>query len=149
MLAILLGFSAVCTVLVVWFLQPRLRRPAGVPVLLLLPGLLCAVAAAGATPLASVLAAPPENAPVGEVVAQAPAAGTLFFGRMIYGSSGPEWEMFPPGTGWVVFGAMIAAFTVAALAHFSYSPDLADEHNLAHVPDEPPSPSHPLERRVH
>lgn len=139
MLVILLGFSVVCTVLMLWRLHPRVRRPAGVPVLLLLSGLLCAVASAAATPLASMLASPPDHAPVGDVVSQAPTAGALFFGRMIYGSSGPEWEIFPPGIGWLVFGAMIAAFTVAALAHFSYSPDLCDQNDVEDALDEPES----------
>lgn len=142
-LIVLLGSATVCTVLVLWRLHPDLRRPAGVPALVLLPGLACAVAATFASPLAAVLASPPDDAPVGEVVVQSPSAGVLFFGRMIYGSSGPRWEMLPPGTGWLVFGAMVAAFAVAALAHFSYSPDLREERGLAAAPDGP-EPSAPV-----
>lgn len=130
MLFVLLGFATLSTVLVLWRLHPELRRPGGVLALVLVPGLTCAVAAAVASPLAAVLAAPPDDVPVGEVVAQSPSAGALFFGRMIYGMSGPEWEAFPPGTGWLVFGAMIAAFTVASLAHFSHSPDLRGEQEM-------------------
>jgi hypothetical protein len=125
-LVVLLGAAVVCAVLVLWSRHPGLRRPAGVPVLLLLPGLTCAVAAVAASPLAGLLAAPPRDAPYGMVVAQAPAAGPLFFDRMIYGTSGPSWDWLPPGAGWLVVGAMLAGFTVAALAHFSYSPDLRD-----------------------
>ncbi|MFN3601333.1 MAG: hypothetical protein ACK4UY_08100 [Dietzia sp.] len=131
MLIILLGAAVVCAVLVLWHRNPGLRRPGGVPVLVLLPGLTCAVAAAAASPLAALLAPPAQDAPYGAVVAQSPAAGALFFDRMIYGTSGPSWDWFPPGAGWLVFGAMIAAFTVAALAHFSYSPDLRDELDRA------------------
>ncbi|MFN3340180.1 MAG: hypothetical protein ACK40Z_10835 [Dietzia sp.] len=127
MLIILLGAAVVCAVLVLWHRHPGLRRPGGVAVLLLAPGLTCAVAAAAASPLASLLAPPAQDAPYGAVVAQSPAAGALFFDQMIYGVSGPSWDWFPPGAGWLVFGAMIAAFTVASLAHFSYSPDLRDE----------------------
>src|SRR5699024_10665868 len=93
----------------------------------LLPGLVCAVVAALASPAAALLASPPSDSEAGQVVAQAPAAGELFFGRMIYGVSGPEWGLFPPGSGWLVWGTMIAAFTVAALAHFSPSRQLGDE----------------------
>lgn len=127
MLIVLLGAAAVCSVLVLWHRHPGLRRPRGVPALILLPGLVCAAAAAAASPLASVLASPPSDAPYGAVVAQAPVAGALFYDRMIYGTSGPSWDWLPPGAGWVVLGATVAAFTVAVLAHFSYSPDLTDE----------------------
>ena len=127
MLIVLLGAAVVCSVLVLWHRHPGLRRPRGVAALVLLPGLACAIAAAAASPLAGVLAAPRTDAPYGEVVAQAPAAGALFFDRMIYGTAGPSWDWFPAGAGWVVFGAMVAAFTVAALAHFSDSPDLRDD----------------------
>ncbi|HJC29289.1 MAG TPA: hypothetical protein H9759_07825 [Candidatus Dietzia intestinipullorum] len=127
MLAILLGFAAACSALVLWHRHPGLRRPSGVPALVLLPGLVCAVVAALASPAAALLASPPSDSEAGQVVAQAPAAGELFFGRMIYGVSGPEWGLFPPGTGWLVWGTMIAAFTVAALAHFSPSRQLGDE----------------------
>ncbi|WP_253919363.1 hypothetical protein [Dietzia psychralcaliphila] len=126
MLIILLGAAVVSAVLVLWHRHPGLRRPGGIPVFLLLPGLTCAVAAAVATPLAAILAPPAQDAPYGAVVAQSPAVGALFFDRMIYGTSRPSWDWFPPGAGWLVFGAMIAAFTVAVLAHFSYSSDLRD-----------------------
>jgi hypothetical protein len=125
MLVVLLGFASVCAALVLWHRHPGLRRPGGVPALVLLPGVACAVVAAAASPLAGLLAAPPDDAPYGSVVSQAPAVGALFFDRMIYGTSGPSWDWFPPGAGWLVFGAMTAAFTVAALAHFSLSPDLS------------------------
>lgn len=125
MLVILLGFAAVCAALVLWYRLPRLRRPGGVFALAALPGVACSVAAAAATPLAGLLAAPPKDATYGEVVRQAPAAGELFFDQMIYGSSGPSWDLLPPGAGWLVWGAMIALFTVAALANFSHSPDSA------------------------
>lgn len=124
MLVILLGFAAVCAALVLWHRQPRLRRPGGMAAFAVLPGLACAVAASAATPLARLLAAPPGDAPYGEVVLQAPDAGELFFDRMIYGTSGPSWDLFPPGAGWLVWGAMIALFTAAFLVHFSHSPDL-------------------------
>lgn len=126
MLIVLLGAAVVCAVLTLWHRHPGLRRPGGVTVLVVLPGLTCAVAAAAASPLAALLAPPAEDAPYGSVVAQSPAAGALFFDRMIYGTSGPSWDWFPPGAGWLVFGAMIAAFTVAVLAHFSHSPELRD-----------------------
>lgn len=125
MLVVLLGFASVCAALVLWRRQPRLRRPGGVPALAVLPGLACAVAAAAATPLAGLLASPPMDAPYGDVVVQAPAVGELFFDQMIYGTSGPSWDLLPPGAGWLVWGAMVALFTVAALAHFSHSPDPA------------------------
>ncbi len=121
-LVVLLGFAAVCSVLVLWNRVPRLRRPGGVAVLAVLPGVACAVAASAATPLARILAAPPRDAPYGEVVLQAPAVGELFFDQMIYGTSGPSWQLLPPGAGWFVWAAMIALFTVAALAHFSPDP---------------------------
>ena len=76
-------------------------------------------AAAAATPLADVVAAPPDDVPYGEVVRQAPAVGSLFFDRMVFGTSGPSWDWFPPGLDWVVFGVMIAAFTVAVLAYLN------------------------------
>ena len=127
MLIVLLGASAVCATLVLWYRHPGLRRPGGVPALVLLPGLACAVGAAAATPLAGVLAAPPDDAPYGAVVARSPEVGRLFFDRMVYGASGPSWDWLPPGADWLVLGAMVAAFTVAVLAHFSYSPDLLDD----------------------
>ena len=74
--------------------------------------------------VAGVLAAPPEDAPYGQVVRQAPAAGELFYDRMIYGLSCPAWDWFPPGVGWLALGTMIAAFTVAALAYLDPSADL-------------------------
>lgn len=123
MLLVLLGFAVVCAALVLWYRQPRLRRPGGVFVFAVLPGSACSVAAAAATPLAGLLAAPPKDAPYGDVVRQAPAVGDLFFDQMIYGTSGPSWDVLPPGAGWLVWGAMIALFTVAALAHFSHWPD--------------------------
>lgn len=125
-LVVLLAFAAVCATLVLWHRHARLRRAAGVPALVVLPGLTCAVSAAIASPVAGLLAAPPADVPTGDVVAQSPSAGAMFTGRMIYGVSGPEWETFPPGLGWLVFGSMVAAFTVAALAHFSHTPDLRD-----------------------
>ena len=125
MMVVLLGFASVCAVLVLWYRHPGLRRPAGVPALALLPGVACALAAAGSTRVADLVASPPEDAPYGEVVLQAPAVGELFFDGMIYGTSGPSWDVLPPGAGWLVWGAMVALFTVAALAHFSHSPDLA------------------------
>lgn len=127
MLVVLLGFAAVCSSLVLWHRHPGLRRPTGVPVLILLPGLACAVTAAVASPVAALLASPSAETPAGEVVAQAPSAGELFFGRMIYGMSGPDWGLLPPGFGWLVLGTMVAAFTVTALAHFSPSVQLRDE----------------------
>lgn len=123
-LVILLGSATVCSTLAVWHRHPGLRRPRGVTALMLLPGLACAIAAAAATPLAGLVASPPDDAPYGTVVLQAPAAGRLFFDRMIYGASGPSWDWLPPGSGWLVLGVMIAAFTVAILVHFSRSPDL-------------------------
>ena len=126
MLVILLGAAAVCAVLVLWHRHPGLRRPGGVPGLTLLPGLAIAVAAAAASPLAGLLASPPTDVPYGDVVAQGPAVGALFFDRMVYGTAGPSWDWLPPGAGWLVFGAMVAAFTVAALAYFSFSSDLRD-----------------------
>lgn len=127
MLVILLGFAAVCSVLVLWGRMHSLRRPRGVLVLALVPGLACAAVAASATRLARFLVSPPSDAPYGDVVSQAPAVGALFFDRMVFGSSGPSWDLLPPGAGWLVWGAMIALFTVAVLAHFSYSPDLVDD----------------------
>lgn len=127
MVVILLGFASVCAVLVLWRRHPGLRRPRGIVALGVLPGLACAVAAAVASPLAGILAAPPSDAPYGTIVAQAPAVGALFYERAVYGTSGPSWDAFPAGAGWLAWGAMIALFTVAALAHFSYSPDLADD----------------------
>lgn len=124
LLVVLVGAAAVCTVLVLWHRHPGLRRPGGVPALLVVPGLACAVAAAAASPLAVLLASPPQDVPYGEVVAQSPAVGALFFDRMIYGTSGPSWDWFPAGAGWLVLGTVIAAFTVAALAYFSESSDL-------------------------
>ena len=91
----------------------------------------CAIAAAAATPLADVVAAPPDDVPYGEVVRQAPAVGSLFFDRMVFGTSGPSWDWFPPGLDWMVFGVMIAAFTVAVLAY------LADPE----APVSPPPPA--------
>lgn len=126
MLIILLGAAAVCAVLVLWQRHPGLRRPIGVPTLMLLPGLMCAVAAAAASPLSGLLASPPTDAPYGEVVAQEPVVGALFFDRMIYGTTGPSWDWFPPGAGWLLFGTTVAAFTVAALAYFSMSSELRD-----------------------
>ena len=126
MLVVLFGFASVCAALVLWFRHPGLRQPAGVPALALLPGVACALAAAGSTGMADLVASPPKDAPYGDVVLQAPAVGELFFDRMIYGASGPSWELLPPGAGWLVWGAMVALFTVAALAHFSRSPDPAD-----------------------
>lgn len=123
-LVLLLGFAAVCSALALWRCVPRLRRPGGVAVLAVLPGLVCAAAAGVASPLARVVASPPGDVQYGEVVLQAPAVGELFFDQMIYGSSGPSWDLLPPGAGWFVWGAMLALFTVAALAHFSPSPDL-------------------------
>ena len=129
MMVLLMTAAVVCAVLVLWRRHPHLRRPGGVPALMLVPGLTCAVAAAAATPLAGVLAAPPRDAPYGAIVHQAPEVGELFFGRMIYGTSGPSWEWLPPGAGWVVCGAMVAAFTVAVLVHFS-------PHSTPHVSGE-------------
>lgn len=123
-LVVLTGAATVCAVLVMWHRHPDLRRPGGVPALTLVPGLAAALAAMAATPLGGVLAAPPRDAAYGQVVRQAPAAGELFYDRMVYGLSGPAWEWFPPGLGWLVLGAMIAAFTTAALAHLAPSPDL-------------------------
>lgn len=143
LLVILSGAAVVCSALVLWHRHPGLRRPAGVPALVLLPGLMCAVSAAVASPLAAILAAPPAEVAAGEVVAQAPSAGSLFFGPMIYGTAGPQWESFPPGSGWLVFGAMVAAFTVAALAHFSGSPDLRDGQGPAERSDEPEQSAQP------
>ena len=125
MMVALLGFASVCAALVLWHRHPGLRRPLGVPALALLPGSACALAAMDATRIADLVASPPKDAPYGDVVLQAPAVGELFFDRMIYGSSGPSWDALPPGTGWLVWGAMVALFTVAVLAHFSHSPDLA------------------------
>lgn len=125
MMVVLLGFASVCAALVLWYRHPGLRRPAGVPALALLPGVACALAAADSTRVADLVASPPKDAPYGDVVLQAPAVGELFFDRMIYGSSGPSWDALPPGAGWLVWGAMVALFTVAVLAHFSHSPDLA------------------------
>lgn len=133
-LIVLLGLASVCVTLVLWSRHPGLRRPGGVPALMLLPGLTCSVAAAAASPLADLLAAPPRGAAYGEVVRQAPKAGALFFDRMLYGTSGPSWDWFPPGAGWLVFNAMIAGFTVAALAHFSLSRDLRDLRDLRDRP---------------
>ncbi|MFD2393949.1 hypothetical protein ACFSSF_09225 [Dietzia aerolata] len=48
MLVILLGFASICGALVLWSRHVELRRPAGVPVLALLPGFACALAAVGA-----------------------------------------------------------------------------------------------------
>lgn len=124
MLVILLGFAVVCSTVTLWHLHPGLRRPSGVPALVVVPGLACALSAAVASPVALLLASPTEGVPRGEVVEQAPAAGALFFGRMIYGTSGPAWEQLPPGAGWCVLGMMVAAFTVSALVHFSPTPDL-------------------------
>ena len=126
-LVILFIFATVCAALVLWHRHPRLRRPGGVVVLALVPGLVCSVAAANATRVADLLASPPPDAPYGVVVAQAPAVGALFFDRLIYGESGPSWDWLPPGAGWLVLGAMIAAFTVALLAYFSDSPGLVGE----------------------
>lgn len=126
MLVILLGFAVVCSTVVLWRRHPGLRRPAGVPALVVVPGLACAVAAAVAAPVATLLASPPGEVPRGQVVAQAPTAGALFFGRMIYGTSGPAWEQLPPGAGWLVLGMAVAAFTVAALVHFSPTSDLRE-----------------------
>lgn len=142
MMIILLAAAVVCAVLVLWRRHPHLRRPGGVPALVVVPGLSCAVAAAAATPLAGVLAAPPQDVPYGEVVRQAPAVGELFFGQMIYGSSGPSWDLFPPGAGWLLFGAMIAAFTVAALVHFSpnsasHSTEHSTEQSTPDLSEEP------------
>ncbi|TCW19883.1 MULTISPECIES: hypothetical protein [Dietzia] len=123
-LIVLTGFATVSAVLVLWHRHPGLRRPGGVPALALVPGLAAATAAMAATPLAGLLAAPPEDAPYGQVVRQAPAAGELFYDRMIYGLSGPAWDWFPPGVGWLALGTMIAAFTIAALAYLDPSPDL-------------------------
>lgn len=122
MLLVLSGFATVSAVVVLWRRHPHLRRPGGVPALALLPGLTCAIAASAATPLADMVAAPPDDVPYGEVVRQAPAVGNLFFDRMVFGTSGPSWDWFPPGLDWMVFGVMIAAFTVAVLAY------LDDEH---------------------
>ena len=126
-LSVLMGFASVCAVLVLWRRHPHLRRPGGVPALALLPGVTCAVAAAAASPLAHVLAAPPTDAPYGQLVRQAPAATELFFDRMVFATSGPAWDWFPPGLDWVVFGVMIAAFTVAVLAYVSPSVLLRDD----------------------
>lgn len=123
-LIVLTGFATVCAVLVLWHRHPRLRRPGGVPALTLVPGLAAATAAMAAAPLADVLAAPREDVPYGRVVRQAPEAGELFYDRMIYGLSGPAWDWFPPGVGWLALATMIAAFTVAALAYLDPSPDL-------------------------
>ena len=123
-LVVLTGSATVCAVLVLWHRHPRLRRPGGVPALALVPGLAATTAAMSASPVAGVLAAPPEDAPYGQVVRQAPAAGELFYDRMIYGLSGPAWDWLPPGVGWLALGTMIAAFTVAALAYLDPSADL-------------------------
>ena len=130
MLVVLLAAAAICAALVLWSRHPRLRRPGGVWILTLVPGLASALAATGATRLADLLAAPPQDAPYGEVVRQAPAVGALFYDRLIYGEYGPSWDMAPAGVGWLLLGTMIAAFTVAVLAHFSHSPDLVDLENL-------------------
>ncbi|WP_194305656.1 MULTISPECIES: hypothetical protein [unclassified Dietzia] len=147
MLIVLLGAAVVCAVLSLWHRHPGLRRPGGVPVLVLLPGLTCSVTAAAASPVAALLAPTAENAPYGTVVAQPPTAGALFFDRMIYGTTGPSWDWFPPGAGWLAFGAMIAAFTVAALAHVSHSSELRDGvedvDGLDGVPPESVSPNRP------
>lgn len=126
-LIVLLGFATVCAVLVLWHRHPHLRRPGGVPALALLPAVTCAVAAAAATPAAQLLAAPADDVPYGEVVRQAPAVGELFFDRMFLGTAGPAWDWFPPGLDWVVFGAMIATFTVAVVAYLSPSEHLRDD----------------------
>ncbi len=125
-LLILLGFAVVCAVLVLWHRHPELRRPRGVVALAGLPALTCAIAAAAASPLADVIAAPSSALPRGAIVALPPEVGPLFFGRMVYGVSGPVWGALPAGLGWFVFGAMVAAFVVAALAHLSESRDLVD-----------------------
>lgn len=126
MFVILSGFAAVCCVLVLWARLPGLRRPRGVAVLALVPAVWCAVSAAVATGVADLLVAPASDAPYGSVVAQSPAVGALFFDRAFFGTSGPSWDLLPASAGWLVWGAMVALFTVAALAHFSDSPDLAD-----------------------
>ena len=141
-LIVLLGFATVCAAVVLWRRHPHLRRPGGVPALVLLPGVTCAIAAAAATPSAELLASPPGDVPYGEVVRQAPAAGALFYDRMVFGTSGPAWAWFPPGFDWVVFGAMIAAFTVAVLAYLgderSTDPDPADPDPTGPAPTDPP-----------
>ena len=126
MLVVLLGAAAVCAVLVLWARHPGLRGPRGTAAMVLLPALTSAVAAAAASPLARALVPPARDVPAGTVVALPPEAGPLFTGRMVYGTTGPSWDLLPGAAGWVVFGAMVAAFTVAALAHVSASPDLAD-----------------------
>lgn len=125
-LIVLLGAATVCAALVLWHRHPGLRRPRGVVVLAGLPALTCAVAAAAATPLAGFLLAPDDSTPAGTLVALPPEAGPLFVGPMIYGETGPSWGAFPPGAGWLVFGAVVAALTVAFLSHFAASPDLAE-----------------------
>ncbi|EYT58016.1 hypothetical protein H483_0114980 [Dietzia sp. UCD-THP] len=147
MLIVLLGAAVVCAVLSLWHRHPGLRRPWGVPVLMLLPGLTCSVTAAAASPVAALLAPTAENAPYGTAVAQPPTAGALFFDRMIYGTTGPSWDWFPPGAGWLAFGAMIAAFTVATLAHVSHSPELRDDGERADGPDGVPPESVSTDRQ--
>ena len=83
-LVVLTGSATVCAVLVLWHRHPRLRRPGGVPALALVPGLAATTAAMSASPVAGVLAAPPEDAPYGQVVRQAPAAGELFYLSLIH-----------------------------------------------------------------
>lgn len=126
-LLVLAASATVCAVLVLWRRHPRLRRPGGVPALALVPGVACAVAVAAASPVADLLVGPSADVPYGELVRQAPAVGVLFYDRMILGTSGPAWEWFPPGLDWVVFGAMVAAFTVAVLAYLDPSPHLLDD----------------------
>lgn len=138
MLIVLLGFATVCAVVVLWRRHPHLRRPRGVPALVLVPGVTCAVTAAAATPMADVVAGPPGDVPYGEVVRQAPAAGALFYDRMIFGTSGPAWDWFPPGLDWAVFAATVAAFTVAVLAYLGEGPDADPDTD---TPVSPPPPA--------
>lgn len=134
---VLSGFAALCCVLVLWSRLPGLRRPRGVVVLALVPGVVCALSAAVATSVADLLVSPSSDAPYGSVVAQSPAVGALFFDRAFFGTSGPSWDLLPASAGWLVWGAMVALFTVAALAHFSDSPDLDSRAPNSQDPDAP------------
>lgn len=139
-LLVVLGAAAVCAALVLWWRHPGLRRPRGVAALTGIPALTCAVAAAAATPLADLLLSPPEDAPAGVVLALPPEVGPLFWGPMVYGEYGPSWGALPGGLGWFVFGATLAAFTVAVLAHFSASADLSDGAEPVTSPDPAAAP---------
>lgn len=145
MAVLLLAGAAVGAALVLWRKHPTLRTPVGVLLSALNVGAMTAFAASLAPPLANVLTGPDPGAPAGELVAVSPSLGPLFFGPLVPGLGGPEWETLPDFAGWFVLGTAAALLTLVYLVVINVSPQLDDvapapEPSLGNEPD--PDPAH-------